>query len=171
MEKLIEKFIVQFGLDKNFVDSNLVCVKHKNGENLLIHDNFDSQSLFLYHYDEKKDMFSPIMQIKYIDRKLDKKEKELYIRRLEFIDNNFKGKGYASTFMKGLTRYCIVNNIDYITGEFEPLHNEPVKKVRDFYIRNGFAIYTPKGDKQQYIYKSISFNIEEDMQNLSKYPL
>jgi hypothetical protein len=113
----------------------------------------DKKELFVamefsnYHFQDKNfylfkanniDNFSnePIAQIKFMKQKND----ELFIRRLEFINNNYKGKGYASAFIKCFEHFAEKENCKTITGELVPLHNETEQKVKNFYLRNGFVI-------------------------------
>ena len=101
---------------------------------------------------------SPIAQIKFLDN-----NDRFYLRRLEFIDNSYKGKGYASDFMKGLEKYCIKNNYKTIAGEMIPLHNESEEYVQKFYEKNGFKIIADE-QGQKYINKEIN---KVDVETLS----
>ena len=93
---------------------------------------------------------SPIAQIKFMD---DDKT-DMFIRRLEFIDNNFKGKGYASALIKCFELYSQNNNYKNIVGELVPLHNEPAEKVTKYYLKNGFEIKTDQNN-EPHIFKKI----------------
>ena len=161
LDKIKQEYKNRYNLSQDEIENNLIFAKTKD-EKIVVGMPFFNQSqdnsFYLFDGEKYMDLYNePIAQIKFF---LDKDNKSAYIRRLEFVNNNYKGKGYATMLMKCFEKYCQKNNIFSLEGEFIPLHNESPEKVRKYYKRNGFSFKKVNG--QEYISK-----ILQDEKNLS----
>lgn len=169
LEKVRKKYMEKFGFTEDMANDRIFFISHNNEKLLALIEFYNYMSndknLYLFDCDKVEDWnSSPIAQIKFLDRK-----DEFYLRRLEYIDNNYRGKGYATDFMKGLEKYCKRNDYKTITGELIPLHGENEEYVQKFYERNGFEI-TIDEQNQKHINKVIkneNIEIQENAEELS----
>lgn len=101
----------------------------------------------------------PTLQIKYQTNQLNKNinKGDFFVRRLEYVDYSFKGKGYASVFMDVAKEFAKQMGCKNIVGELIPLHGESSEKVEHFYRKNNFEIAT-REDGQQVINFAINNN-------------
>lgn len=149
-----QKIMDRFDLIESQASNNLVFFEH--GNKILVGMflyNYASSEQNYYLYDgDKLDEFTAglIAQIKC----LPENKPTMFIRRLEFADNSYKGKGYASALIQCFEHYCAKNGFTTITGEFIPLHNEPEQKVAAYYRKNGYDIIKDQ-QGQNHIYKKI----------------
>lgn len=159
--KIKQEYANRYSLSQDEVENYLVFAKTKEGKIVVgmpFFNQSQDNSFYLFDGEKYMDLYNePIAQIKFF---LDKDNKSAYIRRLEFVNNNYKGKGYATMLMKCFEKYCQKNNIFSLEGEFIPLHNESPEKVRNYYKRNGFSFKKVNG--QEYISKTL-----QDEKNLS----
>lgn len=161
LNSIKQKFMDKYCLDNEQANKNLVFCEFKDKiyVGLSLCDSGLQDQNFYFYDAEKVDDFCtpPIAQIKFMT---DNKP-AMFIRRLEFVDFSYKGKGYASKFMQSFEAYCINNNFNHIFGELIPLHNESEQKVENYYIKNGFKIVKDENG-QKIIHKDIK-------QSLSKF--
>ena len=101
---------------------------------------------------------SPIAQIKFQFAD----NNTIFIRRLEFINNQYKGKGVASKFIKMFENFCTKNGYANIFGEFDPLHGESEEKVKNFYLRNNYEFKTISNKLHIYKLLKQDINIDEN---------
>lgn len=132
-----EKYKERYDLTDAQAD-DLIIFEHNN--KLLVGMAFcdrmlQDQNFYLFDADTITELNNmPIAQIKFLENQ----KPIMFIRRLEFVDNSFKGKGYATALLKSFEEYCRQNGYTCITGEFVPLHNEDERKVAKFYDKNGY---------------------------------
>ena len=161
--KIIESIKSKYDLIDIELEQKLVLHKQPNGK-ILAGITFynDLQDKCFYLFDIKDNgtseeyEFIPVAQIKFLLYKND----TVFIRRLEFINQDYKGKGYASCLISFFEEYCYRHNYQLITGELIPLHNEPFENVKKFYTRNGYKISTINGQNM------ISKVVEQTEQNV-----
>ncbi len=146
---IIKNIKEKYGLIDLEIERNLILHKNKNGEilaGLMLNNFLQDKCFYLFKVELNKEnideQFSLISQIKFFSNK-----DSIFIRRLEFTDQNNKGKGYASQMIKYFEEYCDKNDYKSIYGELIPLHNESLEKVEKYYLRNGYKISTENGQK------------------------
>ena len=161
-DTIIENIKEKYGLIDLEIEQNLVLHKNKNGEilaGLMLNNFLQDKCFYLFKVELEKEnideQFSLISQIKFFSDK-----NSIFIRRLEFTDQNNKGKGYASQMIKFFEEYCNKNDYKSIYGELIPLHNESLEKVENYYLRNGYTISTENGQKM------ISKSLEQVEENI-----
>ncbi|MBQ0017265.1 MAG: GNAT family N-acetyltransferase, partial [Clostridiales bacterium] len=114
--------------------------------NFYITMNFENNVFYIFDSKTCNELENrPIAQIKYIPNLLN--DKQMFIRRLEFINNDYSKKGIASLMLKCFEEFCKNNGFTSITGEFDPLHNVSPVVVEKFYRRNGYNIVNGKDNK------------------------
>ena len=158
--KIIEKIKEKFCLSDIEVKLNLVVHKHKNGEiivGLTLDNHQQDKCFYLFsvkpneeHNSNENFELKPIAHIKFIPSK-----NSIFIRKLEYINWTYKGKGYASQMIKCFEQYCKNNNYAEIIGELIPLYDEPLEKVENYYKRNGFEIKEDTNSSQKLIRKTL----------------
>ena len=158
IEKIKLKYMDKYGLSEEQANDKLVFCKHNN--KLLVGMAFcdksvQDQNFYLFEADQVDCLYNtPIAQIKF----LDDNKPTMFIRRLEFVNDKYKGKGYATSLIKCFEAYCKNNGLEQLTGELIPLHGEQPNKVEKFYLKNGYKISLDQNN-QKHISKSIK-NLE-----------
>lgn len=147
--KLMEKLDI---LDC-FAEDRLFFIEHSKGKVLVGVEQFDysNQDKYFFLYDgadilnSEDDFYGPVAMIKFMPNQ--NNNNEMFIRRLEFINDNCRGKGYASCLIKLFEAYCHKNGYKNMGGEMIPLHDVPEQVVENYYKKNGFTITAPQGQK------------------------
>ena len=151
-----------------FAEDRLFFMQHSKDKMLVGVEQFDyaNQDKYFFLYDSAEilnsqdDFYGPVAMIKFMPNQNNKDE--MFIRRLEFINDNCRGKGYASCLIKLFEAYCEKNNYKNISGEMIPLHGVPEDVVENYYVKNGFTISQSDGQKMidKKVQKPIQATIE-----------
>lgn len=157
IKQLKQKLMQKLNIEDCFAEDRLFFIQHSKDKMLVgveFYDACKSDKYFLL-YDSQDILsgqdFNVLANINFMPNQ--NKQNEMYIRRLEFLDDSNRNKGYASCMMKLFESYCSKNKYNAISGEFLPLHNATEEVVENYYKRNGFEI-TKQGN-QKMIYKVV----------------
>lgn len=159
IKQLKQRLMQKLDIKDCFAEDRLFFMQHSKDKILVGVEQFNcaSQDKYFFLFDSteilnsKDDCYGPVAMIKFMPNQ--KNKNDMFIRRLEFINDSCRGKGYASCMMKLFESYCSKNKYNAISGEFLPLHNVTEEVVENYYKRNGFKI-TKQGE-QKMIYKVV----------------
>lgn len=65
------------------------------------------------------------------------------------IYKDYQDKGAGRALLEEIERFLILNNIQFITGEFIPQEGTTSEKLRAFYVEKGYKI------ENRYVYKTL----------------
>ena len=154
IKELKQKLMEKLDIMECFAEDRMFFIQHSKNKMLVGVEMFDysAQDKYFYLYDSQDilnadvdDFYQPVAMIKFMPNQNSKDE--MFIRRLEFINDDCRGKGYASCLMKVFESYCAKNGYKTISGELIPLHDIPENIVENYYVKNGFDILQPSGQK------------------------
>lgn len=149
-----ERLMYKLDIGECFAEDRMFFMQYSKDKVLAGVEFYDSsmQDKLFFLYDsqdvlskDEDDFIQPVAMIKYMPHENDKSD--MFIRRLEFINDAYRGKGYASCFIKLFEAYCNKNKFNSLSGELIPLHNVPEEIVQGYYEKNGFTVTAPNGQK------------------------
>lgn len=172
IKELKQKLMEKLDIMECFAEDRMFFIKHSKNKMLVGVEMFDysAQDKYFYLYDSQDilntdidNFYQPVAMIKFMPNQYSKDE--MFIRRLEFINDDYRGKGYASCLMKVFESYCEKNGYKIIGGELIPLHDIPENIVENYYVKNGFDILQSNG--QKLIYKKVEKPIQATVEGVT----
>ena len=153
IKEIKQKLMKKFDIDDCFAKDKLFFMQHSKNKMLVgvEQSDYSIQDKYFFLFDSAQilnsqdDFYGPVAMIKFMPNQ--KKKGEMFIRRLEFINDSCRGKGYASCLIKLFESYCQKNDYKNISGEMIPLHDVSEDVVENYYRRNGFDIVQQDGQK------------------------
>lgn len=159
MENLKKFYMEKYDMSSIDAKYNMFFDKihHNQVVGIKLSNTIADSNFYLFDCKDKDSLnMNPIAQIKF--QLLE--DGTVFIRRLEFINNNYKGKGYASKLISLFEKFCIKNGYEKILGEFDPLHGESEETVKNFYLRNNYEFKNISN--KLHIYKLLKQNINNE---------